>query len=187
VYAPPWFYRSDDDWNALVEHLKRTPCPHCKTVGTLIRHGNLYGFDDSRPQRQTLRARRIFCSNRNARPGCGRTLSVWRADTIRRLCLSAAMLWRFLLGAAAVGIVAAMRDSTVQLSYRTYQRLWRRFDLHQSNIRTALHGCCPTPQLPAPPSRRPQAAQTLAHLQAAFPESDSPIAAFQQTLHTFFV
>ena len=52
----PWFYRSDDDWNAIVEQLKLTPCPHCKAVGTLMRHGSLYGFDDSRPQRQTLRA-----------------------------------------------------------------------------------------------------------------------------------
>jgi hypothetical protein len=185
--APPWFYRSDDDWRAIVERLKLTPCPHCKAVGSLIRHGVLYGFDDSRPQRQTLRARRIFCSNRNARPGCGRTVSVWHADKIRRLCLSAATLWRFLLAAASIGIVAAMRDATAQLSYRTCQRLWQRFVLRQSNLRTALCGCCPPPQLPAPPSRRPLAAQTLAHLQAAFPNSDSPIAAFQQTLHTFFV
>ena len=44
---------------AIVERLKRTPCPHCKVVGTLIRHGFLYGFDESSPQRKTLRARRI--------------------------------------------------------------------------------------------------------------------------------
>src|SRR5438270_11372356 len=50
-----WFYRSADEWNAIVERLKQTPCPHCKVVGTLIRHGFLYGFDDSSPQRKTLR------------------------------------------------------------------------------------------------------------------------------------
>ena len=33
------------------------------------------------PQEKTVRARRIFCSNRNnRRKGCGRTFSVWVAD-----------------------------------------------------------------------------------------------------------
>ena len=85
-----WFYRSDEEWTAIAERLKQTPCPHCKVVGTLIRHGCLYGFDESSPQRKTVRARRIFCSNRNARPGCGRTFSVWLADKIRRLSLTTA-------------------------------------------------------------------------------------------------
>ncbi len=78
-----WFVRSDEEWNARAERLKLMPCPHCKEVGALIRHGSLYGFDDSSPQRKTVRARRVFCSNRQARPGCGRTFSVWSADKIR--------------------------------------------------------------------------------------------------------
>ena len=44
-----WFYRNDQEWNAIAERLKQTACPHCKVVGTLIRHGFLYGFDDSSP------------------------------------------------------------------------------------------------------------------------------------------
>ena len=100
-----WFYRSEEQWIAIAERLKQTPCPHCNADGTLIRHGALYGFDDANPQRQTLRARRIFCSNRLARPGCGRTVSVWLADKIRRLSLTAGTLWRFLQGAAALGII----------------------------------------------------------------------------------
>jgi hypothetical protein len=80
-----WFYRSTQEWILIAERLKQTPCPHCKVVGTLIRHGYLCGFDESNPQRKTVRARRIFCSNRKARRGCGRTFSVWIADKIRRL------------------------------------------------------------------------------------------------------
>jgi hypothetical protein len=91
-----WFCRSADEWNTIAERLKQTPCPHCKVAGTLIRHGNLYGYDERNPQRKTVRARRIFCSNRNARPGCGRTFSVWCADKIRRLSLTTRGLWRFL-------------------------------------------------------------------------------------------
>ena len=80
-----WFYRGIEEWQAFVERLKLIPCPHCQVVGTLIRHGFLSGFDDADPRRKSLRARRILCSNRNARPGCGRTFSVWAADKIRRL------------------------------------------------------------------------------------------------------
>src|SRR5882672_10490253 len=141
-----WFYRSAAEWNALAERLKLTPCPHCQVVGALIRHGYLRGYDESSPQRKTVRARRIFCSNRNARRGCGRTFSVWIADKIRRLSLTTGALWR------------------------TLQRIWQRFDRGQSKIRTALSGRCPPPALSAQPGQRP-AAQVLAHLHAAFPDA----------------
>jgi hypothetical protein len=49
VGADQWFCRSDEEWIALAERLKLTPCPHCRVVGTLIRHGFLYGFDDGSP------------------------------------------------------------------------------------------------------------------------------------------
>ena len=175
---------------AIAERLKQTRCPHCKAVGTLIRHGFLYGFDESSPQRKTVRARRIFCSNRKARRGCGRTFSVWCADKIRRLSLTAGALGRFLQGAVAGSILAASRALDCRLCERTWQRLWKRFNQAQSQIRTALCGRCPPPEslprLPQKPTRQP-AAQVLAHLQAAFPDSHCPIAAFQHTLKTFFV
>jgi hypothetical protein len=181
-----WFYRSDKEWTTIAEQLKQTPCPHCKAVGALIRHGYLRGYDEGDSQRTTLRARRIFCSNRNRRRGCGRTFSVWLADKIRRLSLTTRALWRFLQSAvssiaAAIRVVADCRRSD-----RTWQRIWKRFDLGQSKIRTALSACRPPPLLPAEPSRRP-ATHVIAHLQAAFPDANCPIAAFQHTLRTFFV
>ena len=181
-----WFYRSAAEWNAVAERLKQLACPHCKVVGTLIRHGFLYGFDDSSPRRKTLRARRIFCSNRNVRRGCGRTFSVWLADKIRRLSLTTRCLWRFLQRAVAAGVAAAIRAADCHLSDRTLQRVWKRFDHGQSKIRTALSARCRPPQLPAALPPRP-AAQVLAHLHAAFPDADCPIATFQHTLRTFFV
>ena len=147
----------------------------------------LYGFDESSPRRKTVRARRIFCSNRQARRGCGRTFSVWLADKIRRLSLTTGALWRFLQRAVAGSIVAAIRAADCHLSDRTWQRIWKRFDLGQSKIRTALSGRCPPPELPAERLATAGGAQVLAHLQAAFPDADCPIAAFQHTLRTFFV
>jgi hypothetical protein len=184
------FVRSDEDWLALAERLKQMPCPHCKGVGTLIRHGSLHGFGESGPRRKTRRARRVFCSNRNARPGCGRTFSVWYADKIRRLSLTTSCLWRFLKRAIAESIAAAIRAVDCHLSDRSLQRIWKRFDLGQSKIRTALSGKCKPPELPArsptdPPHR--SAAQVLAHLQAVFPDIDCPIASFQHAMQTFFI
>ncbi len=181
-----WFYRSDEEWSAIVERLKQTACPHCRVVGTLIRHGCLSGFDAS-SQRKTLRARRIFCSNRNVRTGCGRTFSVWLADKIRRLSLTTGALWRFLKRAVTGPILTAVRAVGCHLSDRTWLRVWKRFDQGQSKIRTALSARCPPPELPADPSHRPAAQVVLAHLQAAFPDADCPITTFQHTLRTFFV
>ena len=181
-----WFFRNAAEWHGIAERLKQTPCPHCQVVGMLIRHGCLYGFDEHHHRHKTLRARRIFCSNRQARRGCGRTFSVWCADKVRRLSLTTAGLWRFLLHAACGSIAAAIRAANCHLSDRSMQRIWNRFELGQSKLRTALFARCPPPQLPAPPAQQ-TAAHVLAHLQAAFPNADCPIATFQHTLRTFFI
>jgi hypothetical protein len=55
-----WFFRGDDEWDAIAERLKRTPCPHCDSVGELIQHGYAYGFDETDPRHTTVRGRRIF-------------------------------------------------------------------------------------------------------------------------------
>jgi hypothetical protein len=181
-----WFYRDDAEWAAIVERLKLTPCPHCRTVGTLIRHGVLTGFDDSSPRR-TVRARRIFCSNRHRRCGCGRTVSVWYADKIRRLSLTTRTVWAFLKHAIADSIAAAIRATNCVRSDRTLRRIWTRFQRVQSAIRTALLSCGPPPEFAAASTRRPAAAQVLAHLQSTFPQADCPVAAFQQATRSFFV
>jgi hypothetical protein len=48
-----WFYRTDDEWNAIVERLKLTACPHCRAVGTLVRHGYLRGYDGDSSRRKS--------------------------------------------------------------------------------------------------------------------------------------
>jgi hypothetical protein len=183
----PRFYRREDDWTAIAERLKHTSCPHCHAVGMLIRHGVLTGFDDSNPQRRTLRARRIFCSNRHRRRGCGRTFSIWIADKIRRLSLTTRTLWTFLQHAVVGTITDAIHAAGCPRSERTFRRVWRQFDRGQSAIRTALLSRGPPPEVPAEPFARPAAAQVLAHLQATFPHDDCPVAAFQQATQASFL
>lgn len=180
-----WFTSCPQQWQTICEKLKHTPCPHCKAVGMLIRHGFLYGYDDQSPQRKTLRARRIFCSNRNNRRGCGRTFSVWMADKIRRLSMTASTLWTFLSLAVRCGIFSAIRSLRCSLSDRTVHRIWRRFRMAQSSIRTALSALCRPPDLFAQASSSPMA-QVLAHLKTAFP-AGCPIAAYQRALRLFFL
>lgn len=181
-----WFYRSDDEWDALADRLSVTPCPHCRAVGTLIRHGVLSGFDDATPPRKAVRGRRVFCTNRRRRrPGCGRTVSVWIADNIRRLSVTTRTLGHFLRRAAAGTLAAAVRDTRVPLSDRTLRRIVTRFDRAQSRIRTALCSRCPPPTGPPDPGPRPVLAEVLAHLAAAFPDADCPLAAYQRATGTF--
>jgi hypothetical protein len=183
----PQFYRSEEDWVAIAERLKQTSCPHCKTVGTLIRHGVLTGFDDADPPRRAIRARRIFCSNRFRRRGCGRTFSVYLADKIRRLSLTTRTLWAFLRHTVAGTLASAIRATHYRRCDRTLQRIWRRFDRGQSAIRTALLTRGPPPEVPAEPVHRPAAAHVLAHLRATFPSDDCPVAAFQRATRAFFI
>jgi hypothetical protein len=187
---PRWFCRDEREWLAFALRLKQMPCPHCDAVGELIRHGVLLGYDENCPPRKTVRARRVFCSNRDRRRGCGLTFSVWFADTIRRRSVTTRTLWNFLQRVVRSSVAAAIRATGFARSERTLQRLWKRFDQSQSAIRTALLGRCPLVPMPAEPTselRRPAAAQVLAHLAAAFPDADCPIAAFQHSMRTFFV
>ena len=182
-----WFYTDDDDWAGVAGRLKTTPCPHCRAVGTLNRHGTLTGYDDTGPGR-AVRGRRAFCSNRGRRPGCGRTVTVWAAGTIRRLSLTARTVGAFLRRAVAGTLAAAVRDTDVHRSDRTFRRAWRRFVLAQARVRTALFDRGPPPDPgPVEPSRRSTVAHVLAHLRATFPTADCPIAVYQQATRTFFI
>lgn len=177
---------SRQEVEALCAKLKMTPCPHCQKVGSLIRHGFLRGYDQEHQLHKTIRATRIFCSNRNRSSGCGRTFSVWMADKIRRLFLGADSLWAFLTQAAASNNkLAAFRKLDCSLSDSAPYRIWKRFFQAQTTIRTALTGLCPPPKTA---SDNP-AQLTLAHLQKAFQEEHglSPIVAFQATLQAFFM
>ena len=112
--------------------LKSTRCPHCKSVGSLIRHGCLRGYDDQHPSRKTVRAQRVFCSNRHRAQGCGRTFNIWWADKVSRLFLTAESLWQFLKQTVATGNkMQAFRDIECDLSdsapYLLRAELWSYF------------------------------------------------------------
>lgn len=176
---------SKKDVDDLLAKLKITPCPHCKTTGALIKHGFLRGYDQQHQLGKTVRAARVFCSNRHLAAGCGRTFSVWIADKIKHLFLSADSLWQFLTAAVSLGNkLEAFRDLNSGLSDSAAYHIWRRFLNAQVAIRTSLSRLCEPPKMVSDcPAKL-----TLAHLAQAFKEHPlSPIAAFGAALQVFFI
>jgi len=176
---------TQEEVEAVLSNLKMMACPHCKRVGSLIRHGVLRGNDEDHRREKSVRAWRVFCSNRDRATGCGRTFSVWLANKIKRLFLTADSLWAFLKQAVLSGNkLQAFRNLDSGLSDSAPYRIWKRFHEAQSAIRTSLRPLCKPPDIA---SQQP-AELTLAHLETAFEHhSLGPIAAFQVSLQTSFV
>ncbi len=78
--------------DSLLDKLPLLPCAHCGRHGNLIGHGFLRGYSE-RSNIRLLRGRRIFCSNRGRRRGCGRTVSTLLSRFIERYVVTAATLW----------------------------------------------------------------------------------------------
>lgn len=175
---------SQKDIDDLLTKLKISPCPHCKTVGALIKHGFLRGYDHNNQLNKSIRAARVYCSNRYRAAGCGRTFSVWTADKIKHFFLSAHSLWQFLNEAATSGSkLGAFRKLACGLNESATYHVWRRFLNALAAIRTALCPLCEPPRI----DEDCPAIHTLKHLHLAFKEHTlSPIAAFQATFKTFF-
>ena len=167
------------------QQLKHTSCPHCRAIGTLILHGWLYGYAENDECRKVQRGRRIFCNNRKSRNnGCGRTFTVWSADTLRRMRLSAKSLWRFLMMVISLGNKAkARRLADIEISISSAYRVWKRFLNRQSHLRTSLSRWCAPPQSQA----RQPVEKTLAHLRVTFPDTLCPIRTFQHRLQIAFL
>lgn len=187
-----WIFASPERRDQRLAFLKCDPCPHCKHTGALNRHGFLKGYDEQNFKQKTVRALRVFCSNRGTAGGCGRTFSVWIADHVKRLFLDAQSLYRFLELAATSGNKSqAFRNLQSSMSRSATYRIWKRFLNAQSAIRTALTAFCPPPKqtLSAGNSTAKSSARaTLEHLKEAFKQSTlNPIAAYQDATQSFFI
>lgn len=123
----------------------------------------------------------FFCSNRHAKLGCGRTFPLYWHTVIPDSSLRVSQLLRLLRAVAAVpSIHAAWQASGVAISFRSACRWlvkWRGLTIH---VRTRLHMLIPSPgkkdEMPDP--------LMLRHLEAAFPLTPCPMAAFQSEFQT---
>lgn len=184
-----WIFASQELREQKLALLKCSPCPHCKHSGALNRHGFLKGYDENHFKQKSVRAIRIFCSNRVSAGGCGRTFSVWIVDKVIRLHLDAQRLWQFLERAAGSGNKSgALQTLKCDMSGSAAYRIWKRFLHAQSVIRTALVAICPPPKQQADNGYTTAAQATIDHLKEAFKESTlNPIAAYQAATQSFFI
>lgn len=175
------------DRNALDEVLvvaRQSPCPHCRRTGTLVGHGLVMGYAERGTDRD-VRGRRLLCSARARRTGCGRTCSVLIATVIAGFTVGAATLSRLLeevvSGRSRKRAWERLQEAAgggAGLSLRSCYRLWSRLCAAQSRIRTALSGFVPPP---ATADAHP-VAQMLAHLRLVAGTSGCVVAAYQLAL-----
>lgn len=156
--------------------LKLVPCPHCGRVGYLIGHGFLVGYSEA-GQELVVRGRRIFCSNRYRRRGCGGTFSVMLADVLVGFMVRAGTLLAFLREVAGgLSRKAAWQRVAGSFSLESGYRLWRRLSAAQGHIKALL-----CRQRPPPDSTSCEPlVQLLAHLRCVFPSSECPFSSFQR-------
>lgn len=179
------FYRSQKDFRNIHQNLKLTSCPHCKTTGTLILHGYFYGYDSKKTNKITVRGRRVYCSNRHRKTGCGKTFNLLEADRIKRSTFQTSCVWLFLKNIVkGINILKAFPRIVIRVSTTSIYRLYSRVYFNQHKIRTMLLKLCPAPV--NIPYANPLI-KTIIHLKNTFKRRADPIAAFQSTFQTSFL
>lgn len=118
-------------------HQELRQCRHCAKHGQFVSHG--FVRKQLSANRRKIVAKRIFCSNRSGRKGCGRTQQLYLAHAIPRLRYSANALLVFIAWLlAGFSVTAAYCRSTLKADpshgYRWIKKLLRQL----SHYRVAL-------------------------------------------------
>jgi len=152
------------------------PCPHCETIGTLNRHSRLFGNDPATAQARLQRGQRVYCSNRGNRQGCGRSSSVFLANTLPRYTFDASLLWRLLSHWLGSGSIQATTEELQQpFGLDTIYSLFRGLRRSIQRWRAKLSS------LSDPPAslQTDPLGQTIEHFQTAFVGRENPLQEFQ--------
>ena len=119
----PRFVERPEELNALLDHLPLLPCPHCGRAGNLVGHGFLRGYDE-RSSEKVTRGRRILCSCRGRKRGCGKTVSTLLTCFVERCTALAATLWVLFSGLAdGLSVERAAKEAKFPLDMRSAYRV----------------------------------------------------------------
>lgn len=134
------------------------------------------GNDPVQVNGQSLRGRRVFCSNRGQRGGCGKTFSILLADVLPRHTLTASLVWQWLVKLlTGFSIKAAAEKLRLPFVLETVYRLGRKLRRQLDRLRARL---CREQSPPASAWADPLL-QTAEHLRAVFPRNACPPTEFQ--------
>jgi hypothetical protein len=178
------YYQSQEEIDTFYMKLKHIRCPHCKLMGFLILHGFLRGYEEKDTKQRVMRGRRVFCSSRKRRKGCGKTFSVLLIDVIKRFSIKANSLWTFLKAISeGKSKKKAFESAALPLTIVAAYRIWNKLLDSQVSLRTQLALISKPPSLE---KITEPIIQTIKHLEEAFPSSPCPISAFQHKLQISF-
>jgi hypothetical protein len=173
---PLRFVRDEYALDDVLRDAKQQRCPRCRRSGTLIGHGLVRGYAEHGSER-VVRGRRLLCSRRGRRSGCGRTLCVRISSVLAGFCARTWTLSRLLI-AVVTGLCIKAAWSTrcaCSLSLRSSYRLWKRFAAAQTQLRTVLCTASPPPDC----EHAQPLAQLLVHLQHILGLDECVLARFQ--------
>jgi hypothetical protein len=173
---PPRFVHDREGLDAVLAEAKQIACPHCRQTGMVVGHGLLMGYAEHGGE-WVVRGRRLLCSRRFRRSGCGRTFSVLLATVLAGFVARAGSVSRFFESVVASGLCrkAAWEQAAPGLTLRSGYRLWTRLLAVQSRVRTILCGVAPPP---ASTDVHPLA-QLFAHLRQVLSATQCLFADFQ--------
>jgi len=140
------FFKNKEAIEQFLKGLSEVICPDCGSVGTLTRHGYIWG--NISPTEYGIRGWRLFCDPDSCRgQGCGKAPSIRLSTTLPRRCFSTIALGKFTEALLqGLSVRAAWKYSGIGLSVRTAYRLFRRLWLCQSILRVHLHNRAPPPE-----------------------------------------
>lgn len=133
------FFESIDEIQRFTQQLglqTSIRCPHCGKCRQLISHGFIYRFQDGL---SVAIGKRLFCSNRFGRTGCGRTVQLYLADHIPKLHFGAAGVFTFISALFVASSIqkayeAATKTADPRNAYRWIKRLWERIALFREIV-----------------------------------------------------
>lgn len=126
----PRFVEQRAELDAILGRLPLLVCAHCGRRGNLIGHGFLSGYVE-RGSERVVRGRRILCSGRGRKRGCGRTVSTLLTHFVEHCVVTALSLWTLFCGLAAGLSVERAADRglfplALRSAYRTAAALRKR-------------------------------------------------------------
>ncbi len=172
-----WFVADEAELAGALWGARLRACEHCRRVGWLVGHGRVLGYAE-RSSERVVRGRRLFCSNRGRRHGCGRTIAVRLASVVVRHVVRADTWFALFVALAHGARCAAAWRSSSTMSPRTGYRLRDRLAHARHALRTTLFSRAPPPETESASAD----AQLVAHLHAVL---GADLASFDRYQHAF--
>jgi hypothetical protein len=163
-------------------------CTSCKARGQFVSHGFCYKQQNFAAT--TTAGKRILCSQRSGRTGCGRTVQLYVASEVPRLHYGATPLFAFITALLANFSVTAAYDKAVgkvnsRHAWRWFKKLTQQLIVYRHYLHRDAHLTSPTFKTQS--QSRQILLPTLHALFSLMHPHLNPIAGFQQTHQVRFM